>query len=387
MKNPPSLYTLVLNAGSSSLRFSLFNEKLEEIYKGHIDGIGQKTCSYKSSYKKKTFEEKVLIKTHAQAIELALKNLLKEAVIENFKEIKKVAHRVVHGGEKYTKPTALTSTVIKQLEALSDLAPLHNPVNLLTIKACKKALPSALHFALFDTAFHHTLPPRAFLYGLPYSLYKKDHYRRFGFHGSSYQHLTKSAQDLLKKKKSKLIICHIGNGISLSAIENGQSLDTSMGYTPMEGPMMGTRCGSIDPGLVLKLVEKKGLEKTKDLLQKESGIKGLSELGSDIRTLWAKPKDPGTIRSFDVLSYQIAKLILSFFAPLKGFPDAIIFSAGIGENAYYLRAQILSYLEPFGVRLDKRANLKNALCISSKVSKIKILVLPTNEALEMARQI
>lgn len=368
------MFILVLNAGSSSLRFSLFDKKLNEVYKGHVDAIGLKTCNYP-------------IKNHEEAIAFALKKLQMDGAIQDLTDIKKVAHRVVHGGEKYTKPTRITAKVLKDLKKLSHLAPLHNPINLSTLEACEKKLPKAKHFAIFDTAFHHTLPERAFLYGLPYSLYKKSHYRRYGFHGTSHHYVAGQASKLLKKKNASLITCHIGNGVSLTAIKNGKALDTTMGYTPLEGPMMGTRSGTLDPGLVLELVKEMGLQKTENLLQKESGFKGLSGLGSDIRMLWAKPKDPGTLRTFEVFSYQMAKLILSLYAPLGTLPDAIVFTAGIGENAYYLRAQIMKYLEPFGCILDSKANKANRTLISTKNSKTKVFVIPTNEALEMAGEI
>lgn len=368
------MFILVLNAGSSSLRFSLFDKKLNEVYKGHVDAIGLKTCNYP-------------IKNHEEAIAFALKKLQMDGAIQNLNDIKKVAHRVVHGGEKYIQSTAVNARVLNDLKKLSHLAPLHNPINLSTLEACQKKLPKAKHFAVFDTAFHHTLPERAFLYGLPYTLYKKAHLRRYGFHGTSHKYIAGKASKLLKKKNASLITCHIGNGVSLTAIKNGKALDTTMGYTPLEGPMMGTRSGTVDPGIVLELVKQNGLKKTGDLLQKESGFKGLSGLGSDIRTLWAKPKDPGTLRTFDVFSYQMAKLILSLYAPLGTLPDAIIFTAGIGENAYYLRAQIMKYLEPFGITLDLKANKANGTLISNRSSKTKVFVIPTNEALEMAEEI
>lgn len=378
---------LVLNAGSSSLRFCIFNSKLEKIYKGHVDGIGQKTCSYRHYLESGEEQMKLHARNHKAAIRFILKTIKKEGIVSDLSSIKKVGHRVVHGGEQFVKPLKINAQNFKQLAALSSLAPLHNPANLEALKACMKALPHANHTAIFDTAFHSTLPQKAYLYGLPYSLYEEEHLRRYGFHGTSHKYVSEVAGSLLKKPRAKILSCHIGNGVSIAAIENGKSIDTSMGYTPLEGPVMGTRSGTVDPGLVLELVKKRGLKKTTQLLQKESGFQGLSGLGSDIRTLWAQPKSKGTLRTFDVFSYQMAKLLCSYFATLRGIPDAITFTAGIGENAYYLREQILAYLKPFGVALDSKANKANRTKISSAKSKVKVFVIQTEEELQIAREL
>ncbi|QQR55433.1 acetate/propionate family kinase [Candidatus Peregrinibacteria bacterium] len=381
------MFILVLNAGSSSLRFCLFNKRLEKVYKGHVDAIGQKHCQFRHYLK--TGEERMSLRarSHKAAIHFVLKMLLKEGWVHDLQDIKKVGHRVVHGGEKFIKPLKINAKNLKELAALSPLAPLHNPANLEALKVCLKALPKAVHTAVFDTAFHSTLPQKAFLYGLPYALYKKEHLRRYGFHGSSHKYVSGVAQKILKNPRAKLLTCHLGNGVSIATIENGKVLDTSMGFTPLEGPLMGTRSGTLDPGLVLDLVKKHGLKKTEDLLQKESGFKGLSQLGSDIRTLWAQPKHKGTLRTFDVFSYQMAKLLCGYFATLGGFPDAIVFTAGIGENAYYLRERILAYLKPFGLKLDNKANRANRTLISTSKSRIKVLVIPTEEELQIAQEL
>lgn len=373
------MLTLVLNAGSSSLRFALFDEKLALLYKGHIDGIGQPTCHFRHYLEKGEEQEKCKIKDHKEAIEYAKKKL-------NGYQIKKVAHRVVHGGEKFTEALELSFLKIRELEKLSSLAPLHNPANIAAIKAARKILPKAKHFAIFDTAFHSSLPEHAYLYGLPYKLYKKEGIRRYGFHGTSHKFVSDEAAKLLRKKSAKIISCHIGNGVSVSAIKNGKSVDTSMGFTPLEGPMMGTRSGTIDPAIIFHLAKKRKLDDIKQMLEKESGFKGMSEIGSDIRMLWAKPNSAGTKRTFALFSYQMAKIILGMFAPL-GKPDAIVFTAGIGENAYYLRGQICEYLKEFGVQLDEKANKKCETIISKKTSKIKVFVIKTEEELEMAKQI
>ncbi len=331
---------LTPNAGSSSLRFALFSDALKPLHEGHIDRV----------------------KDHSKAVKQALEAVKKTGN----HNITKVAHRVVHGGDSFCKPTLLNAKVFKKLEGLTALAPQHNPVNLLAIHAAQKLLPKAKHYALFDTAFHSTLPEHAFLYGLPYSLYQKERIRRYGFHGTSHQYVAREAAKLLKKKSPKLVTCHLGNGVSITAIAKGKSLDTSMGFTPLEGPAMGTRSGTIDPAIIFHLAKKKPLAKVQHLLEKESGFLGLSGISSDIRDLWAKPKDPRTKRTFDVFSYQVAKLISSYFVPLQGLPDAVVFTGGIGENAFYLRKQIMNHLKAF---------------------KLKALVISTNESLEMARQI
>jgi acetate kinase len=378
---------LILNAGSSSLRFSLFDGRLNLLYKGHVDAIGQKHCHFRHYLKKGEETVPVKAKNHQEALLFGLQKLLDDGVLKNFKGIKKVGHRVVHGGEKFKKATRVGPATLREMKKLSPLAPLHNPANIAAIEASQKLLPKAKHFAIFDTAFHHTLPPKAFLYGLPYSLYEKQKIRRYGFHGSSHSYVAKEAMRMLNNKHASLITCHIGNGVSLCAIKDGRSLDTTMGFTPLEGPMMGTRSGTIDPAIIFHLLKGRTPQKVHHLLEKESGFKGLSGLGSDIRTLWANKRSPGTRRTFDVFSYQMAKHIYAAFAALGGPPDALVFTAGIGENAFYLREQICAYFKSFGLKLDARANKKNALIISHKNSFMTVLVIPTNEELEMARQL
>ena len=382
-----NMSTLVINAGSSSLRFVLFDAKLKSLYKGHIDAIGQKHCQFRRYFQDgKEQRKNIKSKDHKEAIQFALKKLQEDGAIQDLKEIKKVAHRVVHGGESFIKPTKLNTLSLRKLKKLSPLAPLHNPANLTAIKASRSALKKAQHYAVFDTAFHATLPEHAYLYGLPYSLYKKQGIRRYGFHGTSHKFVANQASKFLKKKSAKIITCHMGNGVSLAAIKNGICLDTSMGFTPLEGPMMGTRSGSMDPAIVFHLAKKKqNLEKVHHLLEKESGFKGLSEISSDVRKLWARPKSKGTLRTFATFSYQMAKLIMSYHATLSGQPDAIVFTAGIGEHAHYLRKQICEQIP--GVKINSKANLANATLISTATSKIKVLVIPTNEELQMAREI
>jgi len=379
---------LTINAGSSSLRFSLFDEKLNRLYRGHVDAIGKPHCKYRRYFEDDS-EKRVAIRAinHKAAITFALKQLQTDGVIEDFKTIKRVGHRVVHGGEKYSKPTKLTLNSIKQIQKLSSLAPLHNPANLEGIKATKKILPRAKHYAIFDTAFHSSLPEKAFLYGLPHSLYTKEGIRRYGFHGTSHKYVASEAEKLLKRKKLKLITCHMGNGVSLAAIKDGVCLDTSMGFTPLEGPIMGTRAGSFDPAIIFHLARKKTLKQIEKLVQKESGFLGLSGKSSDVRDLRTHIDSPETQRVFGVFSYQMAKLILGYSAALGGAPDAIIFTAGIGEHAEYLRKAICEQLKVLGVKLSKSKNHNHDTIISSPSSKLKVLVIPSNEELQMAREI
>lgn len=367
------MYTLVLNAGSSSLRFAVFKDK-KITYKGHVDAIGQFHCLFRKYLNNGAEVKKhVRIKNHEEAVVFVLKKLSEDCVVKKLSDINKVGHRVVHGAEEFRKPIKINFLNLKKLEKLSALAPLHNPANIACIKAAKKILWHADHFAVFDTAFHASLPEHAFLYGLPYKLYKKEGIRRYGFHGISHEYVSKQI------KASKIISCHIGNGVSVTAIKNGVSVDTSMGFTPLEGPMMGTRSGTIDPAIIFHLVNKKrSLEDIKNILEKESGFKGLSEISSDIRKLRAKASSQGTKRVFDVFCYQTAKIILSFYAAFSGQkPDAIIFTAGIGENADYIRSKICNYID--GATLDEKENKKNAPLISSKKSEIKVYVVKTNE--------
>ncbi|MEK7145606.1 MAG: acetate/propionate family kinase, partial [Patescibacteria group bacterium] len=349
----------------------------------------QKHCHYRRKLKNGREEtQRVKARNHEEALRIAISKLLEDKAIEKLSEIKKVGHRVVHGGEHFTKPTRVNKKILKTLGELNELAPLHNPANLAALKASSKWLPRSEQFAVFDTGFHSTLPQRAFLYGLPFKLYKKEGIRRFGFHGISHEYVSKEALKKLKKKSARLITCHLGNGVSLAAIKDGKSLDTSMGFTPLEGPLMGTRSGTIDPALIFHLVNKKRtLADVKHLLEKESGFKGMSEIGSDIRQLWARPRSEGTLRTFDLFSYQIAKIIGSYMVPLGGAPDAVVFTAGVGENAFYLREQICAYFKAFGLELDHAKNRNNEELISKKSSKIKVLVIKTHEELEIARKI
>ncbi len=382
---------LVFNSGSSSLKYKLFDVSTEKaMIAGHVDGIGLNRCFVKISIDDKEEEKKELVKDHVDAVILALKSLKEKGIIKSYDEIDAVGHRVVHGGEKYSKPTIINDNVIKTIEELFGLAPLHNPPNLAGILACRKMLPKTPQIAVFDTAFHQTMPPEAYLYGLPYELYEKYKIRKYGFHGTSHKYISEQAARLLGKKDSKIITCHLGNGASLAAVMNGMSLDTTMGFTPMDGLVMGTRVGEMDPDIPIYLIKEKGykLSEVEEMLNKKSGLLGISGLTQDVRDL----------RTASLKGNKRAKLALSLFAfrtaffiggyiALLGGLDALVFSAGIGEHAWHVRRDICRYLSSFGVELDENLNkINHAIIVSKPSSKVKIYVIPTNEELQIARE-
>ncbi|MBN1275733.1 acetate kinase [Candidatus Woesearchaeota archaeon] len=391
--NTAQTFLLVLNSGSSSLKYSLFEEKsLREVLQGHVDGIGLDRCCLKVKRDNQWTETKFLAEDHLHAVIKAFQSLKDNDILQGFDQIQKVGHRVVHGGEKFTQPTRITPAVLKKIKSLSVLAPLHNPPALAGILAVKKILPKVPQIAVFDTAFHHSIPKEAFLYGLPYQLYEELGIRKYGFHGISHEYVSRLARKALNKQRSEqeeIITCHLGNGSSITAVKNGRSVDTSMGFTPLDGLIMGTRSGEMDPEIILFLLNQKHyttaqLEK---ILQKQSGLKGLAG-SSDVRELHdrALKKDKQAILALDMLAYRIAKFIGAYAAALKGL-DAIVFTAGIGENAYYLRKKACSYLGFLGVKLDAHANRKNLTYISKPSSKVKVLVLHTDEARAIAEQL
>lgn len=385
---------LVLNAGSSSLRFELFQVKgWKVLFKGHIDGIGTKAIGSKGAK----------AKNHTEALSLALKTLQSKGALAHPRELLAIGHRVVHGGEKYQKPTLITPKILRDLEKLSALAPLHNPPNLEGIRACQKLLPQIPNVAVFDTAFHATLPEHAYLYGLPYELYKKHGIRKYGFHGTSHAYVSEQTIVWLKKHNlpwGKIITCHIGNGVSVTAIKNGKSIETSMGFTPLEGAVMGTRAGSFDPAILLHLmrqIKKSTISPAAldHLINHESGLLGLSGVSSDVRPLWAiaqnrKHRDhKKVLRAFKIFSYRLAMIIAGYTAALGGL-DALVFTAGIGENAWYLRRDICAQLAHLGIKLN---SLQNRTTVEGKQgpihaskNSIPILVVPTHEELKIAME-
>jgi acetate kinase len=366
---------LVINSGSSSIKFQLINMKDESILtKGMIDGIGLPTCKVKIN----GTVTPCAVKNHEEGI----KKILPE--ISKFK-IDAVGHRVVHGGEKYKASVVITSDVEKTIEDLSILAPLHNPPNLEGIKACEKLMPDTPQVAVFDTAFHSTIPEEAFLYGLPYEYYKNYGIRKYGFHGTSHRYIMLESKKLLGKKNVNIISCHLGNGSSVTAIKNNKSIDCSLGFTPTGGIIMGTRSGSIDPSISSFIEKKEHLspEQVDILLNKKSGFIGITG-SSDMRTIHenAQKGDKKCKLLINMLAYDIS-FFVGAYKEIVGNIDAITFTGGIGENAYYVRELALKPL--LDVKLDPKKNKKNERLISAKGSKVKVFVIPTNEELMIAR--
>jgi len=334
------------------------------------------------------------MKDHKDAIAHVIETLMDDVqgVIRSSDEIEAVGHRVVHGGEKYSTSVIITDEVMKDLEEFSVLAPLHNPPNIIGINACMELMPGTKMVAVFDTAFHQTMPEKAFLYGLPYELYKENHIRKYGFHGTSHKYVSFRAAEILEKdiKDLKLITCHLGNGASVTAVNGGISLDTSMGFTPLEGLIMGTRCGDIDPAIIPYLMEVKGYsyDEVNNIMNKKSGVLGLSGVSSDFRDIEdaAAEGNERAKLALDVFHYRVKKYIGDYMAVLNGV-DAIIFTAGLGENAVETREEIVKDLEWFGIELDTERNKVRGQerIISKEGSKVKIIVIPTNEELMIAR--
>jgi acetate kinase len=381
---------LVLNSGSSSLKYKLFDMVEEKVLiSGHVDDIGLERCLFKIKVGSSNEEKKVLVKDHVDAVIIALKSLKEKKIIADFSEIAAVGHRVVHGGENYSAPVVIDEKVIETIKDLFDIAPLHNPPNLAGILACQKMLPKTLQVAVFDTAFHQTLPREAYLYGLPYELYESHKIRKYGFHGMSHRYISEQAIKLLGKKESRIITCHLGNGSSLAAVKNGKSIDTSMGFTPMDGLMMGTRVGSIDPLIPIFLIKHKfyKLNEVDELLNKKAGLLGISGLSQDVRDLRKASLNgnPRAKLALSMFAYRSAFFISGYIGLLGGL-DALVFSGGIGENAWHVRRDICNYLAHFGIRLDQKLNRRNAAIVSKPTSKVKIYIIPTNEELQIARE-
>ncbi len=315
-----------------------------------------------------------------------------QGVIKSSDEISAVGHRVVHGGEKYSASVIITDEVMKDLEEFSQLAPLHNPPNIIGINACKELMPNTPMVAVFDTAFHQTMPEKAFLYGLPYELYKENHIRKYGFHGTSHKYVSQRAAEILGEdiKDLKLVTCHLGNGSSVAAVNGGVSVDTSMGFTPLEGLLMGTRCGDIDPAIIPYLMDVKGYsyEEVNNIMNKKSGVLGLSGVSSDFRDIEdaAAEGNERAKLALDVFHYRVKKYIGYFMAAMNGV-DAIIFTAGLGENAAETREEIVADMEWFGIKMDKEKNKVRGQerIVSTDDSKVKIIIIPTNEELMIAR--
>ena len=388
---------LVINCGSSSLKYQLIDSETE---KALAVGLCERIGIDGRLNHTPAGGEKVVIESdmpdHEVAIRMVIDALVNKdyGVIGDLKEIDAVGHRLVHGGEKFTSSVIIDDEVIAGVEEVSPLAPLHNPANLIGVRACQNIMPGVPNVGVFDTAFHQTMEPVAFMYGLPYEYYEKYKVRRYGFHGTSHSYVSKRALELLSLNpdNSKIIVCHLGNGSSISAIKNGKVIDTSMGMTPMEGLVMGTRCGDIDPTIVEYLAHSldKSLEDVMTILNKESGVYGLSGgVSSDFRDLDAASNEGNEKAKLavEVFSYRAAKYIGAYIAALDGV-DAIVFTAGLGENNIVVRDQIISHFGYMGIELDKEANQIRGeeRVISTLDSKVTVVVIPTNEELAIARE-
>ena len=387
---------LVINCGSSSLKYQLIDSETEvALAVGLCERIGiDGRLNHTPNGGEKVVIEQAM-PDHEVAIRMVLDALTNEnyGVIKNLDEIDAIGHRLVHGGEKFTKSVIIDDEVIAGVEECSPLAPLHNPANLIGVRACQAIMPGVPNIGVFDTAFHQTMEPVAYMYGLPYEYYEKYKVRRYGFHGTSHSFVSKRAIQMLNldPDNSKIIVCHLGNGSSISAVKNGKVVDTSMGMTPMEGLVMGTRCGDMDPTIVEYLAHSlnKSLEEVMVILNKKSGVLGISGVSSDFRDL-DKASNEGNERAklaVEVFSYRSAKYIGSYIAAMNGV-DAIVFTAGLGENNIVVREQVLNHFGYMGITLDKEANQIRGeeKIISTPDSKVTVAVIPTNEELAIAHE-
>ena len=383
--------SIVVNAGSSSVKFQVFNEE-ESILSGLCEGIGIKETSQivlKENGQKE--EIKVYMKNHEDAFAEIEKALRNRNLLEG---VELVCHRIVHGGEEFSDATLLTEDVLEKLKELIPLAPLHNPANISGAENMMRILPNAKHVGIFDTAYHSTMPEKAYLYGVPYSWYREHKIRRYGFHGSSHQYVIGEAVKKLGIKNPKIISCHLGNGCSICATKDGKSVDTSMGFTPLEGLVMGTRSGTIDPAILTYMMELKNMthKEIEKILNKDSGLLGLSEISSDMRVLEeAMKNDERAKRAIDIFCHKIIQTIGSYVAELNGI-DAIVFTGGIGENDFIVRKIVCESLNYLGLTFDSEKNEETWKKgrqtegeLSKEDSKIKVFVIPTNEELQMVR--
>lgn len=387
---------LVINCGSSSLKYQLIDMETEELMaKGLVERIGIEGSRIKHETigkEKKTIETPM--QDHKRALELVMESLTNEeyGAIKSLDEIDAVGHRVVHGGEDFAKSVIIDEKVLKGIEDNVEIAPLHNPPNIMGIKACQRLLPNVKQVAVFDTAFHQTMPAESYIYALPYEYYEKYKIRRFGFHGTSHKYITNRAAEMLGKDVNEvnLITCHLGNGSSICAVKNGKSIDTSMGFTPLEGLAMGTRCGDLDPAILPFLMEKENLstDEINTLINKKSGVLGISGVSSDFRDIEAA-RDEGNKRAklaLDIFEKRVRGYIGSYMTELDHV-DAIVFTAGVGENSIEMRESIVNGLKSLGIKIDpERNNVRGEdKLISADDSSIKIFVIPTNEELMIAR--
>lgn len=388
---------LVVNAGSSSLKYQLLNMDDESVLaKGNCDRIGIDGHINHKTANGGEYSADCDFPSHTEAFMKLVEVLTTGdiAVIKDMSEIAAVGHRVVHGGEQFSKTMLITDEIIDAIEGLSELAPVHNPAHALALRACKKVLPdSTPQAAVFDTAFHQTMPEKAFMYGLPYEDYEKYHVRKYGFHGTSHRFVSAALAKAMGKdaKDLKIVSCHLGNGSSITAVDGGQSVDTTMGFTPLDGLLMGTRTGALDPSVVTYLMDKHGFtpDQMSDYMNKKSGLLGVSGIGSDNRdvTAAAEKGDKRAQLTKEMLVYQIKKYIGAYAAAMNGL-DAVLFTGGIGENAADVREAVCSDMDVLGMKIDTVANagVHGKLCkVSQSDSKVEIWVVPTNEELLIAR--
>ena len=388
---------LVINSGSSSLKFQVIDSDTEKVLaKGQCERIGiDGIFNYQTDQGVK-IKEKYPMANHKEAVDRILTTLVdpERGVISNYSQIDVVGHRLVHGGEKFTGSVVITDEVIEAMRECNDLAPLHNPSNIIGVEACRELMPDTLMVGVFDTAFNQTMEPKAFLYGLPYRFYEKHKIRRYGFHGISHKYVSRRAAEFMGQRpdRVKTIVCHLGNGASICAVKYGRVVDNSMGFTPLEGLVMGTRCGDVDAGALEYLSKKENLDfpQIMNILNQESGVLGISKnLSSDFRELKdaeIKYNDTAALAR-EIFAYRVAKYIGSYAAAMNGV-DNIVFTAGVGENDSDIREEICSYLEFLGITIDEVKNREQgeAFRISDGASKINVLVLKTNEELEIARE-
>ena len=388
---------LVINSGSSSLKFQVIDMDNEQVLaKGQCERIGIDGVFHYHTFRGEKLKEAYSMKNHKEAVDRILKTLVdsSQGVIKDYGEIDVVGHRLVHGGEKFTGSVVITDEVIETMRQCNDLAPLHNPANITGVEACRELMPDTLMVGVFDTAFNQTMEPKAFLYGLPYRYYEKLKIRRYGFHGISHKYVSRRAAQFLGQRpdRVKTIVCHLGNGASICAVKYGRVVDNSMGFTPLEGLVMGTRCGDVDAGALEYLAKKENLDLPEiiSILNQESGVLGLSKnLSSDFRELKdaeIKYNDTAALAR-EIFAYRVAKYIGSYAAAMNGV-DNIVFTAGVGENDSDIREEICSYLEFLGITIDevKNRDQGEAFRISDGASKVNVLVVKTNEELEIARE-
>lgn len=387
---------LVINCGSSSLKYQLIDSRSEEVLAaGLCERIGIDGRMTHTPSSGNTVVKNDPLPNHGAAIQAVLSALTDKAhgVISSLGEIGAVGHRLVHGGEKFAASVIINDEVIAEVEACNDLAPLHNPANLIGVRACRQIMPDVPMVGVFDTAFHQTMPPKAYLYGIPHQYYQEHKVRRYGFHGTSHNYVAKRVHHLaeLDPDNSRVIVCHLGNGASVTAVKNGKSVDTSMGLTPLEGLIMGTRSGDLDPGVIEYIAKKEHLtlEEVLKVLNKESGVLGLSGVSSDFRDL-TEAMEQGNEQAavaVEAFCYRVAKHIGAYTAALNGV-DAIVFTAGIGENAAHIRSMICDYLGFLGITIDEEKNAVRGkeTEISTPDSKVSVFVIPTNEELAIARE-